>query len=562
MTKNHQGSVDLAIGFDVKIMLRNFHIFVVAALAISVHAPASHADVLAEKPTAIEYSVLEQSDIEPLFRQLAKEVTFFPIESFLHDRDDFHFRPKAPDDERRYAKLKQILSREKNGIGTLHNLLRDDDPKVRTLVLAALFTKTDAQQTLPYFASFADDDAPTFDGHPELDNSPIMFGGRILYSGDNPPQKAQTVGYIARAMMRFYMTRSGFYYGYDGYSGFMQEEKSVVLERTSLERAQRAERLEPGFALYCYWNERKDRTYCSSWFEVQFERARESTTPTPEDAAPKLRALRERINRLPRADRNWTILSLRAPDSNFILYNEAEVVAACKELGSKNLMLMLQNRAPSSDPDLKPNSSPNSFKNTSMKSFVLKHAKTLLRPEDAAALLKQEQIESRPVEGRWFSAQWAIAAADLQPAQAKTSLYNAWKRFGGEYQQNDRTMLALSLLNHGGQSEVAFARSWIFKEPQQPRTYPGPHGQLFDMLRMKSNKNAKHLAAVVIADPQLNSLNFQSLSSLIQLVNKWLPKPVISAQEMYYIYRKPEEATKMTKWRQKLRASVPQWNKN
>lgn len=384
--RNHRESVVLAIGFDVKIMFKKFHIFVVAALAISAHAPASHADVLSEKPTAIEYSMLEQDDIEPLFRQLAKEVTFFPIDSFLYDRDSFHFRPQAPDDERRYAKLKQILSREKNGIVTLHNLLRDDDPKVRTLVLAALFTKTDAQQTLPYFASFADEDAPTFDGHPELDNSPIMFGGRPVYDGNGvgPPQKAQTVGYIARAMLRFYMTRSGFQHGYDGYSYFGQEEKKVVLDRISEERERRANRLEPGFALY--WNERKDRTYCSSWFEVQFERAREGTTPTPDDAAPKLRALRERINRLPRADRNWTILSLRAPDSNFILYNEAEVVAACKELGSKNLMLMLQNRAPSSDPDLKPNSSPNSFKHTSMKSFVLKHAKTLLRPEDAAAL--------------------------------------------------------------------------------------------------------------------------------------------------------------------------------
>lgn len=536
-------------------MFRNSHVFVVAALAISAYAPASRADVLSEKPTAIEYSMLEQDDIEPLFHQLAKEVTFFPIDDFLYDRDTFFFRPKSSDDARRYAKLKQILNREQNRVGTLHNLLRDDDPKVRTLVLAALFTKTDAQKTLPYFASFADDDAPTFEGHPELDNSPIMFGRMPVSSGIGPPQKSQTVGYIARAMLRFYMTRSGFYYGYDGYSYFNDEEEKVVLDRTSEERERRANRLEPGFALY--WNERKDRTFCSSWFEVQFERAREGTTPTPDDAAPKLRALRERINRLPRADRNWTILSLRAPDNDFTLYSEAEVVAACKELCSKNLMLLLQSRVPSTDPDLKPRS----YKYTRMQAFVLKHAKTLLRPEDADVLLAQEQAVRRPVTGYWVSAQWAIAAADLQPAQAKTILYNAWKRFGGEYKEDDRMNLVLALLKTGGQPEITFARNWIFTKPQIPSSYSGTRGQLLDAMRSAGNKNSQALAAALIADARLDTMNFQSLSSLIQMVNAWLPQPVVSAQEMYYIYRKPEEGTEMAKWRQKLRASVSQWNK-
>ncbi len=513
----------------------------------------ARADVLSETPNQVEYSMLEQDDIEPLFHQLAKEVTFFPINDFSYDRDRFFFGSKSPDDARRYIKLKEILSREKNGIGTLQNLLRDENPKVWTLALAALFTKTDAQQTLPYFASFADDDAPTFDGHSELSEDWLSM------TGIGPPQKAQTVGYIARAMLRFFMTRSGFSHGFDGYSYFSQEEKKVVLDKTPEERERRANRLEPGFAFY--WNERKDRTFAAGWFEVQLDRARKGQSPLPEGVEPRLRALKNRIAALPRADRNWTILSFRAPDNEFTLYSEDEVVAACKELGSKNLMLMLQNRIPFTDPDLQPNSSPNGFKYTRMRAFVLKHAKTLLRRDDAAALLAQEKNERRPVAGYWVSSQWAIAAADLQPTQAKTILYNAWKRFAGENEEDDRMNLVLALLKTGGQQEVAFARTWIFTKPQIPSSYSGTRGVMLDMLRTEGNKNSQALATALVADARLDTLNFDSLRGLIELVNRWLPAPIVSKQEMYSAYRGAGEAKAMTQWRQKLRASVPQWNK-
>lgn len=176
--------------------------------------------------------------------------------------------------------------------------------------------------------------------------------------------------------------------------------------------------------------------------------------------------------------------------------------------------------------------------------------------------MKQEQIESRPVEGRWFSAQWAIAAADLQPAQAKTILYNAWKRFGGDIQQEDRALLALSLLERGGNADVDFVRTWVYREAQQTRTYPAAHDQLFSLLKGGTGKNVQDLTALLIADSRLNTLNFGSLKGLVELVNTWLPEPLVTWQEIHAVHRKPEEAQEMARWRSKLRASVSQWNKN
>lgn len=510
-----------------------------------VSSQSARADVLAESLTSNEYA-------DPLFHRLAKEVTFFPINSFIYDRDDFSFGPKFPDDAPRYAKLKQLLSREQDSVLTLQNLLRDDDAKVRTLALAALFTKDDPHDFLPYLASSADNDAPTFDGHSELSETWLQM------TGIGPPQKEQTVGYIARKMLAFYMTRSGFYNGYDGCSGFNQEE--VVLENSPTIRYQRATGREPGFVEY--WNERKNRIFCVSWFEAQFERAREGTSPIPDTAAPKFRALRERINKLPRDDRNWTILGLHAADDGFALWSEAEVVAACKELGDTKLMLMLQNRIPSDDPDLQLGASGNNGRVLRMREFVLKYASQLLRAKQANTLLTQETADRRGQnENSLISAAWAIAAADLRPAQSKTILYNAWKRFQGKYEGDERTNLVLALLDKGGNAEVDFAHQWIFKQPQQPYTVPGTVGLLFGRMEDTKNKNSQALAAAVIADARLDTLNLKTLRELILLVNSWLPEPIASLQDMYPRNGEAEEIALMAEWRQKLRASTLQWNK-
>jgi len=120
-----------------------------------------------------------------------------------------------------------------------------------------------------------------------------------------PPLEKQTVGAVAQQFITFYMGPANYSYGIKGTDG------------------------NDGFD--AYWAARKDRQFCASWFAVQLARASQRTTPTPRERFDKIRAVRQRIDKLTRADRPGRSCGY-AGDGQRRAVNEAELVAACKEL--------------------------------------------------------------------------------------------------------------------------------------------------------------------------------------------------------------------------------------
>jgi hypothetical protein len=197
---------------------------------------------------------------------------------------------------------------------------------------------------------------------------------------------------VAAAFVNVYLRAAGYYYGVQGKGK------------------------DAGFD--AYWALRKDRAFGASWFAVQLSRAEQGTSPTPPGRLARIRFVRRRIDGLPPPDRAWTLLWLSGENGGAALVTEEELLNACQELGPDRLLQMLRQQPPSDDPDLRARTNNNGpYKR--MTWFVLRHARALLRPGDAEALLACERWErdyqNHRVIDPNITPYWATAAADLQP---------------------------------------------------------------------------------------------------------------------------------------------------
>ena len=338
---------------------------------------------------------------------IAAHLPCFDTDGLLYDRLQ-ECRWLSRKDEAPYrqyiADLMAIQANEED----LLPLLKHQDPKVRTLAMAKLMLNDDAK-ALPAIVDLAHDPAPTFP-------NPQPDARTLATSGVGPPPKAQTVGGVATAIGNFYMNAAGWAYGINGGGG------------------------ESGFP--GYWQVHKDRAYCASWFLVQLQRATQSICPIPAGRGDKIRQVRSRIDQLPELDRDWTLLLLGPswhmfpsdpdPMAN-VFISDDEIIQIGKHLGPDNLLLALQGRIPSDDPDLKPGgvSLPGMRSSTeTMQLFILHDAVELLPPKDAEALLDQRSAE-RARENGLVSAWWTIAAARLQPIRASSHLHDDLLFFAG-----------------------------------------------------------------------------------------------------------------------------------
>lgn len=312
------------------------------------------------------------------FEKMATEMPYLAIESVLFDRRDHFFKVADPQDRDTHFRILKQATETKYSKEELLKLLNHSDAKVRTLAMVALFDRNDPT-VLPVLVELSNDEAATFDGHGKLSE------GWLKYTGIGPPQKSQTVGYIAKKMVAFYMERAGYYYG--------------IKHPT-----------EAGFEKY--WNDRKNRTFCASWFAVQLARASQSTS---------IRELRQKIDALPPDDSPWVLLWLYKEDMGGAeLVTEQELVLACQRVGPDKLIQLLQNKNPSNDPDLNPRFN-NNWHFTCMMDFVLTHAVQLLRREDSEKLLECEAYQRDYYKNGLgdpnLTPMWKIAAAQLKSSK-------------------------------------------------------------------------------------------------------------------------------------------------
>jgi hypothetical protein len=484
--------------------------------------------------------------------RLAAQLKFFSAGDFLYDRVALHHYPDAVAQE--YQQQIGELTATQWEVEALVKLLKHHDPRVRTLALAALFARDDPR-ILPHFVPLVDDKAMTF-------SKPQLVASRVSVKKQMPPLEKQTVGEVANRFITFYLVPANYHYGVKGTEG------------------------QDGFD--GYWATHRDRAFCASWFAVQLVRASQGTSPTPKERFEKIRAVRQRIDKLPRADRVWTLLWLNGESGCDVLVNEAELVAACKELGPERLLLMLQRKIPSDDPDVQPRKM-NNWPYKRMTLFVLEQAAVLLRPRDAETLLACEIWErdyvKHGISDPMLTARWAIAAAELTKDKDKAQdlLLVAFARFPDNYQGNERAQLAIALWRLVGPDATRVLVKWFYDEKPPYHQVPNPRAAFLAGLAKHRHPENRKLLAALVRHKGYETLDWESLRTLVNVVNAWSDKPVVEPRlveaawhpygEGHFI-RAPDKAAKeypketeallrtLNQWRTQLSTAILQWDKD
>ncbi|TET33706.1 MAG: hypothetical protein E3J72_16120 [Planctomycetota bacterium] len=478
------------------------------------------------------------------FEQLAEKLMVFDASAFLYDRPSSALRGYPVGD--RYEKYVAEISAIEAEVEELTELLKHSDPKVRTLALAALLAKEDPK-LLPYIHSMVDDSAETFPSPRSLPAPRILT---LNNTSALPPTNKQTVGQIARNWLNLYMIHAGFHNGPEDTAG------------------------KPGFKTY--WAERKDRDYCASWFDVKLRRRGQSTSSTRKGRIEKIRNLRKQIDAIDGDDSAWILLLLFSENygdyGSQHLVSEKELIEICKKLGPEKLMLMLQRKIPTDDPDLQPrkwNDEP--YKN--MSRFVLQHAGKLLRKKDAPILLKCEKFN----RSHW----WPIAAAHLLPENPSYFLHEAFKRFSEDYQADYRAEMVYTIFKLVKKTETGFILDWFYTEEPQRGQYSHCLAIFMRKAALIPGAKTRNLFAAIINDKRFGKLDWQSLDKLTKIINSWVDRPIIDPEEWENVrcpvykgdfHWRREEAEKKSpektgeylkeidEYRQKLRDSIPLWN--
>jgi hypothetical protein len=463
------------------------------------------------------------------FEQSATQLKFLAAADLLHDRFPDRFNPA--EDLAVHNKTVADLFARNDPPQDLLPLLKHDDPKVRTLAVAALNHLNDPK-LLPHLAELCEDRAPTLP-HPGLVASlPGM-------DKDTTPLEPQTVADFPRAILNQYLAAAGYESGPADFNA--------------------------------YWTAHKDRPFCASWFKMQIDRATQGSRTTPTNRDPQLRALRDQIANLPEKDRAWTTLYLSIPDH--LLFDQTTSLAAAKSLGPDALIASLSGKCPSDDPDLHPHSATAADPTDPINLWILHHATDLLRPQDAETLLHLNRMRTP-----WY----AIAAATLTPSQSKSILAEAFTRFPNEGYTDAwaRADLAIALWQLQASNATADLTHWFYSETLKNEGVPHSRAKFLQSLDPKDPKT-RLLLTNLVNDSRFATLDWSSLKALIPILNEWTPTPIVSPNELsalqhpygeQHTVQRPDQAAKtyptqtaelnqtLIQWRQKVKESLPQWS--
>ena len=305
-----------------------------------------------------------------------------------------------------------------------------------------------------------------------------------------------------------------------------------------------------------YWKPRAGRKTCASWYLARLLRATRQISPLQPEYQEDINRVLTEINALPPAERAWTQLYVRRGDltdkwGNYFV--DANCVASLQAVGPDRIVEFLQRKRVTDDPDLWFDDGKRLHIYVGMAGFVLRHAKVLLRPQDAPILL---DCGKDPVLSSFTGAsRWAAAAAELtsqnDPAAAKSIIDAARQRFPpqGNIGEEQQVILIGALWRIAGMSEKQGIVDWFYN------SYDGP----VDFLRQvheAQRPDTRALLATIVADPRFDRTNFRTLEALLRIVNKGLPEPLVGQQEISDAWPKrgkPENEVVHVRWREILR---------
>ena len=382
---------------------------------------------------------------------------------------------------------------------SLRALLKDPDPKVRTLALGALFQRDDGRD-LPLIGSLIGDNAPTFPGLRDTQRA----------SGGPPDENPQTVGDVVQSMLEFWGVH------HTGFGGTHFGSSRIIPE---------------DFA--AYWRKYEGREYSASWFAVKMRRATRWTVPIQAEYKADIQRVEAEMQSLPMPDRAWIQLYVLAPqglfamDTNDFIMRDRDLIALIKPLGPAALLRFLQRERISDDPDLLIDKDDQLF--VTMSDFILRHADELLRPEDSDALLAGS-VHQKQSGGP--DPAWAIGAALVQPQRASKILRDTLAHETRDY-ETAAGKLAGALWSIRGPAEMDFLVNWFYtvlpgaREPQhQPVAF-------LSGVRAAARPDTKKLLSALVKDKRFDTTDWATLKEILQIVNEGRATPLVETTDIY-----------------------------
>jgi hypothetical protein len=386
-------------------------------------------------------------------------------------------------------------------------LLKNPDPKVRTLALGAIFEREDGRD-LSLIATLINDSAPTF---PDLHNSMSSIAGARPMSELEGPQ---SVGYVAQAMLAFWgVTHNGRPVGWGPGN----------LEGIYITTDDFAE----------YWKKYAVREYSASWFAVRMKRATRQTIPIQPEYQPDIQRVLAEMKALPLPDRAWTQLYVLAPAGWFefepsdLVVGDDELIAMTKKLSPASLLHFLQRGRISDDPSLLMDKQNPEF--VRMSNFILRHADQLLQEEDADALLACENTERDP---SGVNPSWSIGAALVQPARASEILHGALARETRSY-ETAAGQLAGALWRIRGPAETDFLVNWFYTVLPTAREPMHQPVVLLWEVEAAARPDTKQLITALVKDSRFDDTDWATLKELLKIANASRSTSLVNERDIY-----------------------------
>ena len=479
---------------------------------------------------AIDASRMVAIDLQERIEAAATRYVYFATEDIILNRPTIQGWSRELMAEQ--ARLMDDLREWSAQPDALQTLIAHPDPKVRALVLGALYVREDPKQ-LPVIASLVGDRETAFKHVPFSLNS---FGmrGNAGKTTDDP----QSVGEVAESMVAAYLGPAFKHQS----TGFTE-----------------------------YWHARKERQSCAGWFLIRLQRATRNQTPLQPKYQRDIQRVIDDLKALPVDERAWTQVYLRCRCFGKIekYLPDAACIAALNDVGHDQIVKLLKREQFSADPDLRFESmgSEGDTLHSWMSHFVLRRARMLLRAEDVPILLACEDLQRRtPLLGT--TPYWAAAAAELMndtdPATARQIIDEALGRFplsgilGGREQS---VLIGMLWRLHGTQNKQTIV-DWFYESQAlvtQRKLDQSNHGpeDFLGIVEVARRPDTNELLGALVHDSRFNQSDWATLKGLIELASDGLPMPLVDRNEIYNgnLRQRDNEDLKhktFSDWRQKL----------
>jgi hypothetical protein len=387
----------------------------------------------------------------------------------------------------------------------LIRLLRDRDPRIRTLAAIVLFDSGD-RRMLPHIATLLGDTAQTFPSASPVSSSatPHLFGGNDPWKGWRPNVRPDTVGAATTRMLAFHAGRV--------------QQHPVDAETWDK-----------------YWGPRKARKWCTSWFDSRLNRITGGTFPMPPLSLigpGTFLTLRTEIQALPQPDRDWVQLAVfstwegsRVVTSDDRLASELwyvperDLLFAAKRRGREELLRMLRGSTPTDDPDMP-------HYREGIVRFVLQHSAELLLPADADELVRLGKNDKSGWNAIWFLA--AARAAPTRSGKLIRSLLPSVPKL--MFLQRQKMVSALWEL--AGREHTDFVVEWFYGDEHIVLGSAPPRAVFLAGVAQRYGAADRALLKRLIEDERFEGLDSQTTREFVVGLNRVLPETLVSDAEL------------------------------